>query len=1166
MKQKYIKTLLTSGLIISTLTSTLSYAGPNDRNGRQGRNNRQKPQVNPGTLLPVLNFKMIGDRLLQGYIGPRSVTFEMDPKYTQKISRYNGVRTLYVQAFNNYEANNIALKKIDKKVLKLTSDKKALKQSNQSLKAQIETVKTQNKTIKADLPNIKQTVSLNTLALSQSQASLDACKADATCDDTKKAQLRNLVKSQKQALSNSKTKLQTKKTKLQKNKELIATNEGTLATNKTAVASLNSQIQNETAKRATLVQNVNMATQNLQLMTANYKAAEKLVKKYLRRMSEQIISYNRAGYEEGIKQGQIDGFELAKDEGTRQGEYYGSEKGKAEGTRVGQNNSFEAGRTTGLSEGQSQGIEDGTTLGKKEGTNEGNRLAGNSEGYDQGITDANNSDASSVGTKDGKKAGLQRANREGKNVGEREARSEIINSNENSDLPSKNINGAFAGTFGARGIPGYGGFNCDRGGMGDRFGCRNYRPQRNGRIRAAKERIFRTAFLDSYNHNYRIARQSAYLNNINSFYNQAFSEAETRNFNHYSVQEYPTYRTEGRNRGYGENYPKFKAQYRQQFKTEYTTMFKNSPNRASQIYVSNFKDSKDTAYSNRYSVIKNDFYGKFEQSTFDDNYANLKAEYKAAEALRAQGIYDNNPVLSYVDVSTTDLGVNGVAGNDGIFQPGENASINLVINNYGKKEAANVKVVLSNGQSYKLPSIPARSKATIMGAAKSNINARLGGTFNENAIIFSSVKDPKIDGHNYANSSNGQLNNSARVSKTVKYPMSLSLGKNSEFIVGKSTGLNLSISNISNRPYEGNLKIDLKLPNIENDHQSFNSIDGLDGSTKLSDANITFKNPSESYRAFTVYAEISKNGVKLGEVALANQFSKSAFIQNSVKKHIAVVNVNNLAAVERLFNAAGGIDKVNVLDLSIAGQTIKNAQNKTLIVMGQNALNQLSSKTSANNFNNNTLLLVGEQALSVMESQLLNSSFASGASNARTPIPGFGNALILGKEDLSKTLKGMNYLLASSLSNLTASVKLADIFSLNAGDHLALIKRSVNDTTALTLNTPMKTLSIKSHLQVKNIERMGVTRKLKSADLILNVVSNAIQNDKSLPMIASAYYANYTAKKMKGGGLFSKGTKAGKAIKKQAKALEKLIKKKSFKNYGKLEGARNSVKYANVVK
>ena len=793
-----------------------------------------------------------------------------------------------------------------------------------------------------------------------------------------------------------------------------------------------------------------VATQNTQTAMARLQQVSRDRDSYRQDLIASIQMINREGANRGQVDGTNDGGALATRLGQDSGSRDGNNDGLNQGTLDGQDRWYKRGADQGERDGSARAQTDGQRDGTNQGTADGNSSAGSREGRVAGLKRGDASDAAQVGIAQGKKAGMDRAVRTGAVDGNNKGENETVQKFESGNLNSISVNGAFAGSFSRR-SPDY---------PGD-FNGQSYNPN----VWNSRD-VMKRAYADGYVDQYRQYTRYEYLRRIDGIYNSSYDGYYASAYNQAVNRDYPAYYDQGRReadaRAYNRDYPVVRAQ-------AYQVAFAaadSSPARTSNEYKSSYKSSELAAYNERYEAIRSANFDRTELDTFNANIAAQTEIYRQKRIGEVTTVYNNNAVLAFVSSEMFDGGINGVAKQDGVYQPGE-----TTLQNFGMKDALNVSVKLDNGDVVQLPTIAARSIVKVVGAGKSAIaaNASIGSTARTSLSVISKLtSDDAVEAAHYDSIGNGILKSADQKSVRVAYPLALSsLSLSSQLLKGVANKLSITVTNNSKRAYAGEMKVAV-LANSQSQvvSKDFSAISSLTASSTLSDAEVLVTDEKDIYRDLSFSATITQNGVTLG--VLGSDLVTMAKAQYAEKAKAPVIVANsdkNLDALLDALEAAGGTENASVLDLS---------------------LSTLNSSTLANGLSQKVLLIVDDEKGSNIAT--LNTFVAKSKSSAFVFIDenntGLKNALSLAaSKDAQKLLwdkktvvftnphraEGVlksSAMIQSSLAGFTKDMVLANDLTQSATDLVTRMKSEINRTSFFTPSNAIKMYSLKAMAEI----------------------------------------------------------------------------------------------------
>ena len=766
-----------------------------------------------------------------------------------------------------------------------------------------------------------------------------------------------------------------------------------------------------------------------------------------------IKKINNEGARVGQSDGSMDGADMSYRLGNDRGNVDGQNDGLSQGTVDGQDRFYRRGAEQGERDGSARARINGQKDGTNEGTANGNSSAGNREGRIAGIKRADGSNAAQVGIDQGKKAGMERAVSTGKVDGRNNGEAETTRKLESGELKSINLDGTFAGSFQRR-SPDY---------PGD-FNGPNYKPN----INHSKD-IMRRAFADGYVFTYRQYTRFEFQRRIDTDYNQRYDVSYKGAYDSAVNRDYPAYYDQGRReadaRAYNRDYPLVKAEaYRIAF-----AQFDASPNRSSTEFKSSYTGSEASAYAQRYEDIRSANFDKTELDTFNGNIAAQTEIYRQKRIAEVTAVYNSNAVLQFVSSEMLDGGIKGVALLDGVFQPGETTNHNVVLRNFGFKDAANLSVILEGGQSVKLPSIPARSIVTIKGAVQGSVNTALSTVYRSALRVVSPLTSgDAVEGRHFDKINNSILKDADQKTVRVAYPLALSgLSLESQLLKGSKNKLRIALTNNSKREYKGELKIKLET-NSQNPiiTKDFGVVGSLQSTVNLSDAEILVDAEQDAYRDLAISARVEQNGVVIG--VLPQDFVTMAKAQFADKGKVPVLVANTDAQLNDFLDALqamGGSEKVSILDLSLqslnAGTIANGLSQKVLVVLDD------SSSTSMKSLNaflgkskSSTFLLVDDSNAGLKNIQSIGSM-----KDASKLLFGKRSVHFTNPHRATGVLKS-SALMQSSLRGFTSDLALAQSLALTPAELLAEIKAKVTPENFNTPNDTIKVYSLKALSEV----------------------------------------------------------------------------------------------------
>ncbi len=669
---------------------------------------------------------------------------------------------------------------------------------------------------------------------------------------------------------------------------------------------LSQKSQKENKLRAVTSKIRSLETEKGQLQN-QLARAEKHRKQIRRELINYILRSNQEGVRSASRHGSLDGSHLAEKRGNR----YGLEHGRADGLNIGiqegRAREYTAGEVKGNSDGEQKGKLDGRNQGEIDGAIAGNKKAATYEAEEKAFADASSSDAAQEGKREGAIAGKQRAISSGQSRGGEKGRNQSIKLNETSYLKKQTIKGPYAGAFSSE-IPLF----------PSSFRGQRYKPNSHN----ISNDLAARAFVDGYNYEYQAAAQEAYLDIIEEVYldryNREFVRAKNEALSQYYQtdydQGYSTKYTPAYNRKYKEHY----AIHFEQKKKEFT----RSPNRSSSEYKSTYQRVYDESYNADYSNIKKMAYDRYEQRTFDANIKAQTEKYRVISFNKTQNIYKTKPVLKFEKIEYQDGGVRGVAANDEIYQPSEKIIGTIVLKNFGKAPARNLKIKLLSGKTERVM-VPPRTEVTLQSVVAATVPSSQG--IGSSLKVKGSITLDGVTGvaaRHFKGSSSHSLKDINSLLE-VDYPVGISAPEFlSQVEIDQPNKLVSQLVQKGSRGYQGQLEIELISRGASSaEVRPFMSLSSLKGTQSIQGASVQVS-LEDSLKEVDVYAVLKKNGVTLGQSKIKSAIIHAPYKDKGVLPVIAVQPSKDRNEALDLIAAIGGIDKISLLDL----ESVKNTK------------------------------------------------------------------------------------------------------------------------------------------------------------------------------------------------------------------------------------------------
>lgn len=995
------------------------------------------------------------------YIGTPTFRISDDQKLQVIRERWKVLKT-EVEALNKriqtkqtaLEALQQKRKKANAAVTKLSNEIVAALQKKQQLEAKLPALKTAATNAEAAAKAAAQGEAQASKQLDQAKAKLAAEESNCTAAPTPECQgkvdkmKKRVATLTVQHAAAAKGAAETKATAQAAKKNLNQTNKK-IADITTENAARTTQVTAKKAELAAVDGEIKTANQQLRPMlgqqkikTAEYKKIDQARMARRQEVITRVLSSNQRGARLGRESGQDEGLELAQARGQRFGDQDGYRDGESVGTRDGQQASYNVGHTRGNADGAARAVREGTENGTIEGTRQGNADAGVREGRAAGTSRAESSDASQVGQGQGENDGLQRSITTGKRVGTAKGETQAIDKYETNDLKVEDGFGPFAGSF-SQDIPSF---------------PRDFRQGRHWNPRPqAPSRLARLAHLDGYEARYFQATRVTYDREIERYYVGYYDQSYRNAYEDFSSRDYPAHRDSGYRTGESSAFTRDYAGVYDRFFDQLRDQFNRNPNRSSNDFRSVYTSSESSTFNAVYEQIRRASYNQHEEATFQSNIAAQTEIYRKARFEAVSSVYENHPVLKFVQSQIVDGGINEVAKLDGVFQPGEKTFNNVKLINFGKKEATNVVVTMENGQSFKLTSVSPRSKTTLKGVSSSVIppQARIGSTYKSKLTLTQALSaEKKIQGRHFMDANGGVLAVDTK-NVSVQYPLALSaLGSSSQLLINQKNKMNITVSNNSNRAYSGS--IDVKLTSNATSQvitRGFDPVSKLSSSAKLSDAEILVTDERDVYTPVTFTATVSKNGVVLGRInKVFNTMVKAPYLDKRNEVPVVVVDADsNSRDLLDVIALLGGVSKVSVLDISLnslnANALNNGLKNKTLLLVdnGRGSVVRPFEATLAKTTDSVLVFVDNNQ-----ESLRLATQTASFKDSGKFPvdITGLGRINMVFTNPLrAKNVKANLPAFQASMQNFVNYLPFAELLKMGATAHVQKIKSSLNGSS-----------------------------------------------------------------------------------------------------------------------
>ncbi|MFZ4715477.1 MAG: hypothetical protein ACOYL6_17260 [Bacteriovoracaceae bacterium] len=873
----------------------------------------------------------------------------------------------------------------------------------------------------------------------------------------------------KNTLSIKNTKMADNNTQIKKNEDDIASLKKKIADTKSQLDSINAEIPKIQASITSLTSDVqqtiatetNSANALKEGMNAVAATESELnddngrLNSYANQLIGEILAINRQGLNRATNDGTKEGEEIAFKLGIATGQVDGKRDGLARGEADGRARDYAVGAKTGDQKGSADGKRVGALDGQPAGVNAGNKEAGRVAGADAGIKRAEFSDARSVGSNQGTKAGFDVAVIDGQNTGYALGEPEAIDNNEAGALADKTIQGQFSGTFSSS-APGFPGTK------GSYF---------NNSVSNVKN-VLAHAYVAGYNFGYNPAAEKAYYNNIRLQYDPSYNQAYASNYNLAFGNGYENSRAQGES-------DQYKISYKREYNSAYDSLFKRyyditvaAPQIGSTEYMNAYKKADSDYYASQYESLRKASYSNAYAQSYKTNLIDQTAKYKAERMNQVNKLYSSFPVLKFVNENIWDSGIKGVGARDEIYMPGENVIHDLEFINYGGA-ANNVEIKIDDANTIILPSIPARSHVTIIGAAAHAISSSglIGSIVTSKLVIRSplSALEKSIQGRYFEKAGENLLARAKALDVRLNYPLTAQnpISKTDIYFKQK-TKLSVTINNISKKPIKNVL---LKLETSLGDEvisKPFAGLSSLDSSATIEGAEINVIKEEQMLSKVSFKVTATSNGVYLGESKFGGeQIVRAGYIEKDDKPVVAFSSASpeSRALFQDLMNEAGGAANISILDLNgaadndkilasqMTGKTILAILDKEgRVLTALNPTFTLNKVTVAILNGNDSSLNTARATLSnLKDSTILPMDFAGKRINVLTSSPLFNEAIKSKNSIVNFELQDLafitNFAMALKYSNDELLESLVKIFTMDKflahGDDMILLNKMI---------------------------------------------------------------------------------------------------------------------------
>jgi hypothetical protein len=907
----------------------------------------------------------------------------------------------------------------------------------------------------------------------------------------------------------------------------------------------------------------------------NFERADAQFKRIEQELITAILGQNKAGLSQAQMDGGNQGLTSAQELGDSRGKTDGGTDGDNEGETSGRDRDFQLGAATGETEGASDGRVAGTEEGTRAGSIEGNRIAGGRIGQQEGIQRAQGSNASRVGTTEGKISGENNARFDGESAGRTKGEKQAIDSNENIQLNATSANGSFAGTF-AKVIPAFPGAS-------DLYFNNSLQ---NDRV------ILRMAYASAYNVSFNSAVETGFNSNISSIYNLAYDSSYGVRYNTAMSVTYPDSIRQGRDTQYQAAYDReygFSSASAHNISRDDRT---SNPNRQSATFINARKVSEANSYASKYAEIKKKSFDQAAIVAYNENISGQTDKYREIRVGEVNKIYTNFPIIKFEGSSIAGRGQNGVGDRDGVYQPGENVTMDIVITNYGKKAATNVKVVTSSGKTIVLPSISGQSTVTVRGATNDRLskNAKIGSTqkYKTTTTMKLTSTEKNIQGRHFESSSTGIVNSSNNKSVTINNPFSVEgISLADAVVLKKSNNISVAVKNNSTRAYVGPIKVEitssLGASTLQSAPSSISSVARRSVETATG-ATLLVSDSRDIFSEVSFSIKVTKNGVVLAQKKnLGNTIVQMPYESKPGAPVIAVSSSSrdSRELFKDLANELGGAGQVSVLDLNnneANQRLLGKLASKTVYILGSSSGQVASQMNQLFAGKGNLGVVIEDLSSTGTTSKVLKNKNLRKSSQMNFRIANKDVKVITSNKHANGKVTDRVSILSSRINQVQSLKEVGELLKLN---NVQLIKAAADSVSYDSLiNRDKRALGVSQTIiarvieEIAMIDSMCLSRKdckgLKSTiktdqDLLINqLVELAKQGGdeaKGITLIADAVEKavnSYAQKKT------VRYLSIRKSFKKRAKALRKASAKQAKKSAGK-KGVKALAKSAAII-
>jgi len=648
--------------------------------------------------------------------------------------------------------------------------------------------------------------------------------------------------------------------------------------------------------------------------------------------SEGRAAGQRDGRQAGERDGQRDGFQRCEREMQQREFDRGSHQGYIDGERDGDYKGRRAGARDGQDRGYRDGIDDGTRRADNDAKN-----AATGPGRQKGIDEANASDATQVGDRQGTIDGDSSALADAERIDYRRGRDDVnrekwaqpvAREDAFDQKPAPQI--AAAELFEESNIKSLA-FNPKDWNIGlARVSGKTLDQQA---ARPSGRKFPTPEEQQAYEQGYDRGYQRAYATAQREGYNQTYAEAKrrgeeqgcrdarSRDYRRDYDRGYAQGRDQGNRRAYDRAYEEF-------YRVEYDREFSRASHQAyndnyDKFYKSHFEAARALAYKERYDELYDAAYRAAFRKKYDEVYP------KYAAAAYARGRQDETK-----DFADRPLRLTGVVATEtianGLYEPGEELRIQFNVRNFGAQVAGSaVKIVLKAIDPNK--SVLTESQSSIVkkleGNSQTQVSQALSFRMNDNA-------DGTQTGFAFEVYLNGKLSDQGSIQIKTQFMMQIAVVQLPDLKEGLNSVLKLKVKNRANISTDSDLNLTLssdKELSIPQPKQSIGSMAA--GEEKFIEYNVISRSHGDRVNLpLGLQAHVS-GGRRVGLYSTRAQVPVTNDYRISIKQGVENLATAGVARLEYEIQNRSARDILNSLQMELK---VKGEGESNFAVLGPN--------------------------------------------------------------------------------------------------------------------------------------------------------------------------------------------------------------------------------------